>query len=104
MRGDPTGPCGLVVARLGSPSSLVNLELGRVRQEQGTYVAQLAHADLTFDHLTHGAARQPNADGDSAVGVVAWISALRSACSFAWLSVQWVRRRRRSSRGTSPVT
>ena len=85
-------------------SRLVGQELGRSRQKQNSSVTQLARTVFVRAQELHPAAGQPDVVGGSAVGVVAWMSARRSAWSFAWLSVQCVRRRRRSARGTSPVT
>lgn len=93
MRGDRTKALRYTLL---CPSSLVDLEIGRPGPDRASTVTQFAR--------TGPAAPQSDPGGDSAEGVVAWMSARKSAWSFAWLSVQCVRRRRRSSRGTSPVT
>ncbi len=92
------------LARHQGTSGLVGKELGRLRQGVGDVRSPTRAEGFAFDHLTATAARQSSVVRDSAEGVVAWMSARRSAWSVAWLSVQRVRRRRRSPRGGSPVT
>lgn len=88
-----------------NPSSLVDRELGHLRPDQASSVTQFARTGLGFGGWERrAAARQSDAVGVATVGMVAWMRERRSAWNFEWLSVQCVRRRRRSSRGTSPVT
>lgn len=114
FRPDSSGLCSRVVVLedrqcSSTPSFLVgtglrSAALGACISPPG--VTQLSVVICVTRALTRrcGRAVQSDGVGGSAVGVVARMSARRSAWSSAWLRDHRVRRRRRSPRAGSPVT